>query len=50
MYTVTVYAKPLGGIAGCTRVYPDILQAVDKVFRKAKGSVLHDFVVTHIGD
>ena len=50
MYTVTVYAKPLGGIAGCTRVFPDILQAVDKVFRKAKGSVLHDFVVTHIGD
>ena len=50
MYTVTVYAKPLGGIAGCTRVYPDILQAVDKVFRKAKGSILHDFVVTHIGD
>ena len=50
MYTVTVYAKPLGGIAGCTRVYPDILQAVDKVFRNAKGSVLHDFVVTHIGD
>ena len=50
MYTVTVYAKPLGGIAGCTRVYPDILQAVDKVFRKVKGSVLHDFVVTHIGD
>ena len=50
MYTVTVYSKPLGGIAGCTRVFPDVLQAVDKVFRKAKGNILHDFVVTHIGD
>ena len=50
MYTITVHSRPLGGIAGCTRVYPDVLQAVDKVFRKAKGSVLHDFVVTHIGD
>ena len=50
MYTVTVYSKPLGGIAGCTRVFPDVLQAVDKVFRKAKGDILHDFVVTHIGD
>ena len=50
MYTVTVYSQPLGGIAGCTRVFPDVLQAVDKVFRKAKGSVLHDFVVTHMGD
>ena len=50
MYTVTVYSKPLGGIAGCTRVFPDVLQAVDKIFRKAKGNILHDFVVTHIGD
>ena len=50
MYTVTVYSKPLGGIAGCTRVFPDVLQAVDKVFRKAKDNILHDFVVTHIGD
>ena len=50
MYTVTVYSKPLGGIAGCTRVFPNVLQAVDKVFRKAKGDILHDFVVTHIGD
>ena len=50
MYTVTVYSKPLGGIAGCTRAFPDVLQAVDKVFRKAKGDILHDFVVTHIGD
>jgi len=50
MSTLTVYAKPLGGIAGCTRVFPDVLQAVDKVFRKAKGDILHDFVVTHIGD
>ncbi len=50
MYTITVYTKPLGGIAGCTRVYPDVLQAVDTVFRKVKGSILHDFVVTHIGD
>lgn len=50
MYTVTVYAKPLGGIAGRARVFPDVLQAVDKEFRKAKGSILHDFVVTHSGD
>lgn len=50
MYTITVYAKPLGGIAGRVRVHPDVLQTIDKVFRSAKGGAINDFVVTHIGD
>ena len=50
MKTIAVYSKPLGGIAGRTRVYPDILGAIDKVFRREKGNSFSDFVVTHIGD
>ncbi|HJJ46763.1 MAG TPA: fructose 1,6-bisphosphatase [Methanocorpusculum sp.] len=50
MKTIAVYSKPLGGIAGRTRVYPDVLGAIDKVFRREKGNSFSDFVVTHIGD
>ncbi len=50
MKTIAVYSKPLGGIAGRTRVYPDVLGAIDKVCRREKGNSFSDFVVTHIGD
>ncbi len=50
MYTLSVFSKAVGGIAGRVRVYPDVLQAIDKTLRKAKGDVITDAVVTHIGD
>lgn len=50
MTTLAIYTKPMGGICGRVRVYPDILASVDKALRKAKGDVLSDFVVTHIAD
>ena len=50
MTVIAVYSKPFGGIAGRVRVFPDILASVDKALRKEKGSVLADFLVTHIGD
>ncbi|MDO5845626.1 MAG: fructose 1,6-bisphosphatase [Methanocorpusculum sp.] len=50
MVAVSVYSKPLGGIAGRARVFPDVLQTIDRRLRAAKGAELSDFVVTHIGD
>lgn len=50
MVTVSVFSRPLGGIAGRARVFPDVLQVIDKRLRKTGDGVLSDFVVTHIGD
>lgn len=50
MTVVAVYSKPFGGIAGRVRVFPDILASVDKTLRKDKGTILIDYLVTHIGD
>jgi len=48
--TVSVFAKPVGGICGTTRIFPDILQTAAKMLKKAEGEVLLDSFVTHTAD
>jgi len=50
MKTIAVYSKEMGGIAGKTKVFPDVLGTIDKSLRHKKGEFFSDFVVTHIGD
>lgn len=47
---VCVFAKPVGGICGTTRVFPDILQTAAKVLKKAEGEIILDSFVTHTAD
>ena len=48
--TISVYARPVGGVCGATRVFPDILQTAAKMLKKAEGSILYDSFVTHVAD
>jgi len=48
--TVSVFAKPVGGVCGTTRVFPDILQTAAKMLKKAEGGILTDSFVTHTAD
>jgi len=50
MKTIAVYSKEMGGIAGKSKVFPDVLGTIDKSLRKNKGECYSDFVVTHIGN
>ncbi len=47
---VSVFAKPVGGVSGTTRVFPDILQTAAKMLKKAEGGILTDSFVTHTAD
>ena len=47
---VSVFAKPVGGVCGTTRVFPDILQTAAKMLKKAEGEMLLDSFVTHTAD
>ncbi len=48
--TVSVFAKPVGGICETTRVFPDILQTAAKMLKKAEGGILIDSFVIHTAD
>ena len=48
--TLSVFAKPVGGVCGQTRVFPDILQTAAKMLKKTEGSILLDSFVTHAAD
>ena len=48
--TISVYARPVGGVCGATRVFPDILQTAAKMLKKAEGGILQDSFVTHVAD
>lgn len=47
---VSIFAKPVGGVSGTTRVFPDILQTAAKMLKKAEGGILTDSFVTHTAD
>ncbi|MDR3102466.1 MAG: fructose-1,6-bisphosphatase [Methanocalculaceae archaeon] len=48
--TISIYALPLGGIAGSATVFPDVLQRTAKILKEAEGSLLTDSFVTHVTD
>lgn len=50
MTAITVFAKTVGGIAGKSRIHPDIMQTAAKTLKKAEGTTITDSYVTHAAD
>lgn len=50
MLTVRADTKPLGGIAGCAKLHPDILQNAANTLKRSRGDIFTDSFVTHIGN
>lgn len=48
--TISLCSLPLGGIAGPTNIFPDVLQKVRNSLKNAEGTLLTDSFVTHAGD
>jgi fructose 1,6-bisphosphate aldolase/phosphatase len=48
--TISVCALSLGGIAGSSAIFPDVLQRATNVLREEGRSLLMDSLVTHVAD
>lgn len=48
--TVSIIKCDVGGWPGHSRTHPKLHEAAENVLGKAKGDLIHDFHVTHVGD